>query len=84
MFRKNSKTQFICSENTCEDVEIPEGAFIECTDENRVASVCSIHCKRGYALVGESTVTCQENGFFTDVSATCEGGNRNINLHKQP
>ncbi|XP_076807337.1 sushi, von Willebrand factor type A, EGF and pentraxin domain-containing protein 1-like [Clavelina lepadiformis] len=67
----------ICEKNTCphddEDfLAASESGEVICTEANRFGSQCELICPEGYDFIGQSMITCNEQGAWNDSIGYCQ------------
>ncbi len=55
----------------CQELGVIANAVMSCSMENKLNSKCSIACKDGYELIGESMLTCLETREWNHPAPTC-------------
>uniref|UniRef100_H2ZPL3 Sushi domain-containing protein n=1 Tax=Ciona savignyi TaxID=51511 RepID=H2ZPL3_CIOSA len=77
MVADNSSASFdnpvpTCVPTICRPAQrAPSNGGIVCTDENRVGSVCTFSCRRGYFLSGSTTTTCADDFTWNNSPPIC-------------
>ena len=71
--RRNLRNIFLILTVDCGTLTNPDNGHVNHTAGTTVGQTANYSCNTGYALVGDSTRTCQATGEWSESEPTCQG-----------